>query len=267
MRLYLYFSCTWQIKGLFRTSLLLLCLYPLQAFASETMEPLKISCHPAYPPVMFIKNQKPMGIAIDIATDILNDLRVPYELVFAGPWNRVQQSARLGKIDMIASIYYNKERALYLDYALPVIEDPVVIFVWQGKEFEFNNLEDLVPKTGTSNLGESYGVEVDAFLEKNVSMQRVVKSEMNFKFLELGRADFFMFGLYAGRAQALLHGYGAKIVALPKPVTTENFYIAFSKKSPYKYLIPKINALIESSITPEKIRSLNEKNLKLYINQ
>ncbi len=213
---------------------------------------------------MFVKGQQPMGIAIDVATEILGHLKVPFELVSAGQWNRVQQSARLGKIDMIAGIYHNSERAEYLDYTLPFMEDPTVIFVWRGKEFPFSSLKDLTGKNGTSNLGESFGSEVDQFLENNVKMQRVVKNEMNFRLLELGRVDFFIFGLYPGRTQALQYGYSDKIKPLAKPATTENFYLALSKKSSYTHLIPKINNYIKQHITATKIRKFNESNLKKY---
>lgn len=254
-----------RVNSLFTLFICLTCQAIVPKAVSAEPAPLVISCHPDYPPVMFVKGQQPMGIAIDVATEILGHLEVPFELVSSGPWNRVQQSARLGKIDMIAGIYHNSERAEYLNYSLPFMEDPTVIFVWRGKEFPFNSLEDLIGKNGTSNLGESFGSKVDSFLEKNVKMQRVVKNEMNFRLLELGRADFFIFGLYPGRIQALQYGYNDKVKPLMKPAITENYYLALSKKSPYSNLIPKINEYIKKNITPKKIRKLNEENVRKYI--
>lgn len=233
-------------------------------FQPITAQTLKISCHPEYPPVMFAHQEKPAGIAVDIATQALEHLGIEYQLVFAGPWKRVQQSAKVGKIDMIAGLYFNKERGQSIDFTVPIMDDPTVIFVWRNKEFEYNTLEDLIGKKGTTNLGDSFGVKVDAFMKKHLSVQRVVTSDLNFRLLELGRVDYFIYGLFPGRAQALNYGYGDLVKSLPNPVAVEKLYLGFSKKSSFRHLIPKINDYIKKHISETVIAELSEKNLNLF---
>lgn len=230
-----------------------------------TTEPVKISTHPSYPPIMFQINKVPKGIALDVAIDILDQLKVPYELIFSGPWNRVLERARQGKIDLVAGLYYSKERATYLDYSDSIMDDHTVLFVWKGKEFPYNTLADIKGKRGTANLGASFGTAVDPFLATEVKMQRVVQSIQNYRLLELGRVDFFIFGLFAGQAQANKLGFGGKVVALPTPVVTEKIFLGFSKKSPHKHLLQKINPLIQSKITTKVIEKLYESNLQAYL--
>jgi polar amino acid transport system substrate-binding protein len=72
-----------------------------------------------------------------------------------GTWADAQAAARDGKADMIFGIYYNDERATYLDYVQPAfIFDPVVVFV-KGKEFPFKGQDHLIGKKGVTNQGES----------------------------------------------------------------------------------------------------------------
>lgn len=229
-----------------------------------TASPLRISCHPDYPPVMFLHQEKPAGITVDVATRALDHLGIEYELVFAGPWKRVQQSAKVGKIDMIAGLYFNKERDQYIDFTVPVVDDPTVIFVWRNKEFKYNTLEDLKGKEGTANLGDSFGIKVDAFIEEHLSVQRTVTIDSNFRLLEIGRANYFIYGLLPGKAQALRYGYGDLVKSLPIPLAIEKIHLGISKKSSFRHLIPKINDYIKMYINEKMIAELSEKNLKIF---
>ncbi len=241
-------------------TLLLLC-WPLISSGLE----IKISSHPAYPPVMFERDGKLFGMTIDIATALFNSLNQPHRFVFSGPWNRVQQRARSGHIDMIAGIYRNKKREKYLLYSIPVLENPDVVFVKTGREFPFQTLEDLIGKKGTTNLGESFGNKIDQFIESKLNVQRVVKNKMNYKLLDLERVDYFLYGLYPGKAQAERLGYGGKIKALKTPLATEHYHFAFSKKSTFKSLLPKVDDFLKHYLTEKRIQSLYEKNLQLYL--
>ena len=73
---------------------------------------------------------------------------------------------RDGKADMIFGIYYNDERATYLDYVQPAfIFDDVVGLRDKDKKFPFTGQDDLIGKKGVTNQGESYGNDFDAFIK------------------------------------------------------------------------------------------------------
>ena len=219
------------------------CFFSIAA-GSET-EKVIISAHPGYPPISWQQQDTLVGVAVEMAEQIFTELGIPYEIRVTGPWARVQIAAKHGDIDVIAAAYKNPERETFMDYTLPFMKDPVVVFVWKGKSFPFNRWEDLIGKQGGTNIGESYEKEFDRFMDQKLTMTKVPKTIQNFKKLEKGRIDYFVFGLYPGLADASTTGYEDKIEVLPQPVVNADFYMAFSKKSAFRHLIPEIDNIIE----------------------
>lgn len=205
---------------------------------------LVVSGHPNYPPITWKKGDTIVGVAAELVKTILTELQIPFEIKATGPWIRVQQNARNGTVDMITSAYINEARKHYMEYSIPFITDPSVIFVLKGNGFTLNRWEDLIGKQGTTTLGESYGEEFDQFIETYLKMDRVKTHIQNFKKLEKGRADYMLFPLYPGQVIAQQTGYADMIEILPKVVYEANFYVTFSKKSKFKYLLPQINKMI-----------------------
>jgi polar amino acid transport system substrate-binding protein len=233
--------------------------------AVQPRNPVMISAHPDYPPLMYEQEGELHGMTIDIATELFESLNIPYQFIFSGPWNRVQQRAKSGHIDMIAGIYKNSTREQYLLYSIPIFTGPDAVFVKAGKTFPFETLSDLIDKKGTSNLGESFGTTMDQFIENHLTIQRVVNSAMNYKLLDLERVDYFLFGLYPGQAQAKRLGYDNRIVSLKTPFATGAFYFTFSKKSRHKHLISKVNRYIKEHINDDYIEQLHTINLNKYL--
>src|SRR5207247_177122 len=76
-----------------------------------------------------------VGAAATLVETIAKKLNVPLESKYIGTWEEAQAAARDGKADMIFGIYYNDERATYLDYVQPAFTfDDVAVFVVKGKE-------------------------------------------------------------------------------------------------------------------------------------
>src|SRR4030095_5079415 len=81
---------------------------------------------------------KIVGAAPTLVETIAKQINVPLESNYTGTWEEAQAAARDGKADMIFGIYFNDERATYLDYVQPAFTyDDVAIFVVKGKEFPF----------------------------------------------------------------------------------------------------------------------------------
>ena len=90
-----------------------------------------------------------------------------------GTWAEAQAAARDGKADMIFGIYYNDERATYLDYVQPAFMfDEVVVFVAKDKHLPTRDENDLIGKKGVTNRGESYGNDFDAFIKDKLTVAR-----------------------------------------------------------------------------------------------
>jgi polar amino acid transport system substrate-binding protein len=167
-----------------------------------------------------------------------------------GNWADAQGAARDGKADMIYGIYYNEERAKYLDYVQPAFMfDDVAIFVAKGKAFPFKGQDDLIGKKGVTNEGESYGTEFDAFIKDKLDVARAAGIDAAFKDLLSGKADYLIAGYYPGNAEAAKAGIKDQIEVLDQAMVTAEMFVAFSKKSPCTALADKFGQAITEMTT------------------
>lgn len=203
------------------------------AFAADDCPKITATGHPAYPVIAFKQGDTIAGAAPDLVMAIAKKLNVPLESKYMGSWEEAQEAARDGKADLIFGIYYNDERAKYLDYVQPAfMYDDVAVFVAKGKEFPFKDKNDLIGKKGVTNKGESYGNEFDAFMKDKLDVGRVNGMEEAFEELLAGKADYLIAGYYPGLAEAAKDGFKDKVVPLDQALLTAEMFVAFSKKSP-----------------------------------
>jgi len=207
------------------------------AFAADNCAKITATGHPQYPVIAFREGDQIVGAAPDLVEAIAKKLNVPLESKYMGSWEEAQEAARDGKADMIFGIYYNDERATYLDYVQPAfMYDDVAIFVVKGKEFPFKGQDDLIGKKGVTNQGESYGNAFDAFIKEKLDVARTNGIGAAFEDLLAGKADYLIAGYYPGLAEASKDGFKDQIVALDQAVVTAEMFVAFSKKSPCRSL-------------------------------
>src|SRR5262245_35450491 len=209
-------------------------------FAAEECTKITATGHRYYPVIAYRDGDKIVGAAPTLVEIIAKKLNVPLESKYMGTWEEAQAAARDGKADMIFGIYYNDERVTYLDYVQPGFTyDDVAIFVVKGKEFPFNDKNDLIGKKGVTNRGESYGNEFDAFMKEKLDVARANGIDAAVKDLLDGKADYLIAGYYPGLAEAAREGVKDKVVALNQALITEEMFVAFSKKSPCRSLADK----------------------------
>jgi polar amino acid transport system substrate-binding protein len=207
------------------------------SFAADACTKITATGHPQYPVIAFKDGDNIAGAAPTLVAAIAETLKVPLESKYMGSWEDAQAAAREGKADMIFGIYYNDERATYLDYVQPAFMfDDVAIFVVKGKEFPFKGQDDLIGKKGLTNKGESYGNDFDAFIKDKLDVTRTDGIDDAFKDLIAGKADYLIAGYYPGLAEAARAGLKDQIVPLDQAVVTAEMFVAFSKKSPCRSL-------------------------------
>ena len=207
------------------------------AFAADECTKITATGHRYYPVIAYKDGDKIVGAAPTLVETIAKQLNVPLESKYMGTWEEAQAAARDGKADMIFGIYYNDERAAYLDYVKPAFMfDDVAIFVVKGKEFPYTGQNDLIGKKGVTNKGESYGSEFDAFMKGKLDVARADGIDDAFKALLDGKADYLIAGYYPGVAAAAKAGLKDKVVALDQALLTAEMFVAFSKKSPCRSL-------------------------------
>lgn len=106
------------------------------AFAADECTAITATGHPAYPVIAFKDGDRIAGAAPELVSAIAKTLDIPLESKSMGSWEEAQEAARAGTADLIFGIYYNDERAGYLDYVQPAfMYDDVAVFVAKGKRF------------------------------------------------------------------------------------------------------------------------------------
>lgn len=217
------------------------------AAAQDACTQLTITGHPSYPPIGYQDGEAIAGAGAAMLAEIGATLGVPVVSRYTGTWEDAQAAARDGTADVIFGIYFNDERATYLDYVQPAFTtDPVVAFVRSGDGFTFAGQNDLVGKQGVTNVGESFGVELDAFIADNLDVARVDGLEAAITELLEGRADYLIYGLYPALAVAAEMGVQAEIETLSPTLLDAEMFVAFSKLSPCLSMMEAVGAEIEA---------------------
>jgi polar amino acid transport system substrate-binding protein len=118
-------------------------------FAADECTKITATGHPQYPAIAYKQGDDIVGAAPMLVEAIAKNLKVPLESKYMGTWEEAQAAARDGKADMIFGVYYNDERAKYLDYVQPAfMYDEVVVFVAKDKPFRYKDESDLIGKKG-----------------------------------------------------------------------------------------------------------------------
>ncbi len=210
-----------------------LVLAPGFAWAQAACTQLTVTGHPEYPPVGYRDGEAIAGAGAMLVKEIADKLGIPVVLRYTGSWDDAQAATRTGAADIIFGIYYNDQRATYLDYVqAPFMIDPAVIMVRRGSGFAFAGQNDLIGRRGVTNLGESYGVAFDAFMAQSLMVARAQGVDAVFAELLEGRADYMIMGLYPGLAKAQELGIADRIEVLAPTVVDADMFVAFSKLSP-----------------------------------
>ena len=246
------------MKRLLRLSVFAaLTLISSAARAEDACTKITATGHPQYPVIAFKDGDNIVGAAPMLVEAIAKKINIPLESKAMGTWADAQAATKDGKADMIFGIYYNDERATYLDYVQPAfIFDPVVVFVKNDKKFPFTGQDDLIGKKGVTNQGESYGNDFDAFIKDKLTVARADGIDDAFKVLMAGDADYLIAGYYPGLAEAAKAGLKDDVVPLEPALLSAEMFVAFSKKSPCKSLAPQFGEGITALTTDDSFHKM-----------
>jgi len=212
---------------------------------NESASKLIASGHPAWPPIMYQQNDQIIGAGPEIVQKIFSDLGIESEFKYMGSWETVQGQAKSGAVDVLVAAYKTVDRQSYLDYSDPYTVDPIVLVVKKGKSFPYEKWEDLISKRGVVTIGDSYGQDFDNFIKEKLSPKTVETPAEAFALLEKEEVDYFVYALYSAEDYIFNNKISDQVEIISKYISTENFYLTISKKSPFLNLLPQVNALIE----------------------
>ena len=208
---------------------------------------------------MRFRTLEDFGSGPEIVNKIFSDLGVKVDSRYEGSWDQVQVKAKDGTVDVLVAAYKTADRLTYMDYSIPYTVDPVVLVVKKGKVFPYDKWEDLIGKRGVVTAGDSYGQDFDDFAKENLHPQTVTTPDEAFALLDQGKADYFVYALYSTEDYIAKHNAADKVEIIPKNVSSENFYVTISKKSPFIGLMPKVNELLEKYQNDGTIQKTIEK--------
>lgn len=166
----------------------------------SAIQTIEIVCDRSYPPYSF-KNQetkKASGVYVDVIKEAFN--RMPnYQVKFKPlPWKRVIALVKNGKKIAFFPPYYNDERAVWLDFSIPILPETVVVF---AKEITHKNKkkfpDDFKGLTVCLNRGFApINLGGEKFIKMIESGELKLIEGINNKYclrsISLGRADFYL---------------------------------------------------------------------------
>jgi len=151
--------------------------------------PLTFGTVEELPPYSFIKNNKLVGIDIDIAQEIFK--RWGKEITIKGfPWARLKLELEVGELDGIVALYLEESHSLarVLDTSIPMYRSKVKIFSLSNKNLKVTSLSDLNGRAVGIIRGYEYGFE-EIDKSQNFRKNEVAIDKQLVGMLHLGRID------------------------------------------------------------------------------
>ncbi|OUR70533.1 ABC transporter substrate-binding protein [Marinomonas sp. 42_23_T18] len=208
----------------------------LQAGQDERCDELTATGNSEYPPFLWRKNiesNQLLGTNRLIINEISQRLGKSIELKHTGPWSRAQREVKSGRIDLMAGVFYTRERSQYLDYIEPAfLQTQSVVWTNNVPSFDYQNEDSLKGKLGVTVINNSFGQRFDQFAKKNLELTYVASVEQAFRMLLGHRVDYVVYEEAPGEAyiQEIWNFFPFQVQQ--PAVSREHLYLAFSRNSP-----------------------------------
>jgi polar amino acid transport system substrate-binding protein len=207
---------------------------PNSTAAGMACTQLIASGNPEYPPYLWRATEddsRLVGANAELMQWVAREIGIPIETRYVGPWGRVQEEARAGRIDLIAGAFFTLPRTEYMDYFHPAFrETRSVVFTRGSSSLNFKRWSDLSGHQGVTVINNSFGVEFDQYARQSLKITQVASVEQAIQMLQRGRADYFIYEDTPAEAYAARAG-GASIRPLLPAVAHEGLYLTLSHRS------------------------------------
>lgn len=191
--------------------------------------------NPEYPPYLWREPGEGTGLigaSADLMQLLSKELGLPIEVRYVGTWARVQEEARLGRIDLIAGAFFTLPRLEYMDYVHPAFHvTRSLVWARSNAAFTYQRWADLRGKSGLTVINNSFGEEFDRYAKSALAIATVPSLEQALRMVERGRADYLIYE----EAPALAYSARLGIQGLKgesPAVSNESLYLTLSHKSP-----------------------------------
>ena len=242
------------------------------AMASDTCKSLVATGNPEYPPYLWRDPEdetRLIGANADLMQLLAKELGVAIDVKYAGTWARVQEEAKLGRIDLIAGAFFTVPRLEYMDYFYPAFrETRSVIWTRSNVNLNYKKWADLMGKQGTTVINNSFGEEFDRYAKKNLKISTVPSLEQALKMLTRSRSDYLIYEEDPGLAfAAKMNISGIKTIS--PAISNESLHLTFSHKSACNNgeMRGRIAKAIYKLTSQNSMNALIETNIQLWRKQ
>ncbi|WP_162245935.1 MULTISPECIES: ABC transporter substrate-binding protein [unclassified Roseateles] len=202
---------------------------------APTCRQMVASGNPQYPPYLWRgaeDEDRLVGANAEMLAWLSKELGLPIEARYVGPWGRVQEEMRAGRIDLIAGAFFTLARTEYMDYFHPAFhETRSVVLVRRGSRLEYRRWSDLAKLQGGTVIGNSFGEEFDRYARENLNLSQVASLQQALQMLQRSRVDYLIYEDSPALAYlARLNIDGVR--PLRPAVASEPLYLTLSHRSP-----------------------------------
>ena len=221
-----------------------------------------VSGDPDYPPFSWYDGRAMHGSAVEIAQKALEHAGIPYEVRYAGPFNRVLQSAKSGTVDLIAELKDRPERRDFIVYSkVAIFSNPVAVFVRSDRKIEYRDWKDLAGLHGGITLGNKFGGGFDDFLERALTVESANSIATNFTKLKLGRIDYFVNSYYPALNYLEQEHKRGQFKVLHPFVTASSNFAGWAKASPCLGRRDEFDRVVAGMVRSGEVKRILEQNL------
>jgi polar amino acid transport system substrate-binding protein len=230
------------------------------------------SGNPQYPPYLWrdpADDSRLIGANADLMQMLAKEIGVPIELRYVGPWGRVQEEAKAGRIDLIAGAFWTGPRTEYMDYFYPPFHDTrSVIWVRANSPINYTRWNDLIGLQGVTVINNSFGEGFDRFAKQSLKMTQVASLEQAIQMLKRSRADYMIYEDNPGQAFLAKLNVG-DVKMLSPAVANENLFLTLSHKSACNSgeMRGRITRAMIKLASQKPLATLLENNIQLWRRQ
>lgn len=204
-------------------------------WSAEGCKQLVATGNPEYPPYLWrdaIDVNRLIGANADLMQMVSKEIGIPINVRYAGSWARVQEEAKLGRIDLVAGAFFTLERLDYMDYVYPSFRETRSV-VWErlAAPIKYQRWADLQGLSGVTVINNSFGEDFDRFAKTSLKIAAVPSLEQALKMLQLGRVDYLVYEDSPAMAYIAKLGIDG-LTPLATSVSNESLYLTLAHKSP-----------------------------------
>lgn len=171
------------------------------------------------------------------------------------PWKRALAEAEAGRIDLLCGVYKTAKRQQFLIYDQPFAREYIGLFQSAHKPFLYENWMSLTSGSGASTIGDSWGNELDGFIQEKLQLTLLPELKQALRMLAVNRVDYVIATLYQGMDMRNRMGEKAHHISVAqRELNSAELYLAFSKHSPLSALAPELTTWLSQESVRRQIR-------------